>query len=121
MKKSGIIRLAIFIIAIVSLSACCGLKKLTKFQSDIKYTITPNPLEMHADSVDVAIKVDFPAKCFCKKAKVEATPVLRYEGGEKELKKETRQGEGVQENNKVIKYADGGSINYTDKFAFDEA
>ena len=40
---------------------------------------------MHGGEVDVTVDVNYPAKYFNKKAVVTLTPILRYEGGEKEL------------------------------------
>ncbi len=52
------------------LAASCDLVK------DITYTVNPNPLEMHGDSVKVSITVNVPEKGIQKKAKAEITPML---------------------------------------------
>ena len=52
------------------LVASCDLVK------DITYTVNPNPLEMHGDSVKVSITVNVPEKGIQKKAKAEITPML---------------------------------------------
>lgn len=85
-----------------------------------EYKVTPNPLEMHADSVEVTISGTFPEKGLHKKAVAEITPVIKYkDGGEKALKSITLQGEKVEANNNVIAVA-GGSFSYNDKVAFEE-
>ena len=45
---------------------------------DITYTVNPNPLEMHGDSVKVSITVNVPEKGIQKKAKAEITPKIGY-------------------------------------------
>ena len=81
----------------------------------VKYTVTPDPLEMHGGKVAVSVDVKYPEKYFHKKAIVTATPYLSYDGGETELKSETLQGEAVEDNYKVISFTSGGSMNYTDE------
>jgi len=60
MKNLRIQSLAIFTVA-GSLVASCSLIK------DINYTVTPSPLEMHADSVRVRVELTFPQKGLRKK------------------------------------------------------
>lgn len=52
------------------LVASCDLVK------DITYTVNPNPLEMHGDSVKVSITVNVPEKGIKKTAKAEITPKI---------------------------------------------
>ncbi len=112
MKKKNFVSLLSLIVAVVILSSCGGLKKMQKLANTVQYTVTPPILEMHADSVEVSISGKFPAKYFHKSAIIEATPVLKYEGGEKAYKVQKLQGEKVEENNPVISYVDGGSFSY---------
>lgn len=84
---------------------------------DIEYTVTPNPLEMHCDSVEVNITATIPEKGMHKKAVAEITPVF----GDQELKKVVYQGEKAAGNGKVIPYKAGGRISYTDKVAYKDA
>jgi hypothetical protein len=42
--------------ATVGLMACNPLNKIEKYQDSIDYSVTPDPIEMHGDSVDVAVK-----------------------------------------------------------------
>jgi hypothetical protein len=62
--------------------------------------------------------VKYPEKYFHKKAVVTATPFLKYEGGETELKSETLQGEAVEDNYTVISYSSGGSFKYADELDY---
>lgn len=73
---------SVFMAALV-IAACSPLNKMKKEAANIKYDVTPDVLEAHADMVDVKIVVNIPAKYFNKNVVVEATPVIKYEGGEK--------------------------------------
>jgi len=119
MKRSSIIYLASIVVVTFALSSCTGLKKMKKNQGVIKYTLSPNLLEMHADSVVVNVSGKFPEKYYQKKVTCEITPVLKSAGGtEIPLKMIKVQGEKVQDNNSVIKTLGGGSFSYTDKIAY---
>jgi Flp pilus assembly protein TadD len=76
---------------------------------NIKYTMTPSPLEVKGGKVDLSLTVNYPTKFFNKKATVEITPVMKYTGGETAFQSKTFQGESVTANNEVIKYNEGGS------------
>lgn len=112
MKKFKLNYLTFAIAAAVMFSSCAGLKKMRDKASDVSYQVKPNPLETHKGEVAVTIETKYPAKYFNKKAVVVATPVLKYEGGQKEFEPTTLQGESVKANNKVIPYT-GGSYTYT--------
>lgn len=103
MKKQSIKGLAFIAIA-GSLVTSCDLLK------DLDYKVTPNPLEMHGDSVRVKIDVTFPEKGIKKKASVELTPML----GNTALKTVTIQGEKATGNGSVIQYKSGGKVVYED-------
>jgi len=108
MKKNWISFFATLLAAIV-ISSCGGLNKMKDTAKTISYSTTPSPLEVKGGQVDLTVNVKYPAKFFNKKAVVEVTPVLKYEGGETPFKAKTFQGEGVQANNEVVKYNEGGS------------
>ena len=103
MKKQSIYGLAFFAIT-SSLVTSCDLLK------DLDYKVTPNPLEMHGDSVRVKIDVTFPEKGIKKKASAEITPMF----GSTALKTVTVQGEKAIGNGSVIQYKPGGKMVYTD-------
>ncbi|MEN8230397.1 MAG: tetratricopeptide repeat protein [Bacteroidota bacterium] len=111
---------AIFILAAAVLSSCGGLNKMVKEADQVSYKVTPEVLEMHGGEVDVAVDVNYPAKYFNKKAIVTLTPVLKYEGGEKELKSIVLQGQDVTENNKSISFDNGGKANFSDTFDYED-
>ncbi|MDA3781343.1 MAG: hypothetical protein PF487_14125 [Bacteroidales bacterium] len=112
--------LAFFLLAAVVLSSCGGLEKMKEEASDLTYSVTPKVLEMHGDVVKYSIKGDVPAEWFNKKAVVEFTPVLKYNGEETILDSKTFQGEKVEANNKVIAYETGGSIEFIGDIPYNE-
>jgi Flp pilus assembly protein TadD len=118
MKRFNFKPLASFALAALLLSGCAGLKKMKKNADQIDFKVTPEILETNAGKVDVAINGVFPAKYFNKRATIVATPVLKYEGGEKALSPVTLQGEKVDANNKVIAYLNGGNFSYKDNTPF---
>ncbi|WP_455584300.1 tetratricopeptide repeat protein [Bacteroides sp.] len=99
---------------VVALSSCS--KKMGELSSDY-FTTTPQVLEAVAGKVPVTINGKFPEKYFNKKAVVEVTPVLRWNGGEAKGQPAVFQGEKVEGNNQAISYKVGG--NYTMRTSFD--
>ncbi len=118
MKKLQLLSILFLGLFIVS---CGGLKKMKKEAQNVKYTVTPSPLELHADEVEVTVKGKIPPKYFNKKVIVEATPVLKWNGGEKAYGTKKLQGESVEDNNLVISNAEGGSFTYTAKVPYEES
>ena len=81
------------------------------------FTVTPQVLEAVGGKVPATINGRFPEKYFNKKAIVEVTPVLRWQGGEAKGQPATFQGEKVEANYQTIPYQMGG--NYTLRTSFD--
>ncbi|RHB35377.1 tetratricopeptide repeat protein [Bacteroides nordii] len=98
---------------IVAFSSC---SKMGELSSDY-FTTTPQVLEAVGGKVPVTINGKFPEKYFKKKAVVEVTPVLRWNGGEVKGQPAVFQGEKVEGNDQTISYKMGG--NYTMKTSFD--
>lgn len=119
MQTSTLKVLSLAVGATVVLAGCNGLGKMIKKQNTISYEVKPNPLEMHADSVGVSITGKYPAKLFAKKAIVTVTPVIKYNGGERQLKPVTLVGDKATGNGTKISYDKGGTFAYTDKTAYD--
>ena len=101
--------------ALVAALSSCN-KKMGELSSDY-FTTTPQVLEAVAGKVPVTINGKFPEKYFNKKAVVEVTPVLRWNGGEAKGQPAVFQGEKVEGNDQTISYKVGG--NYTMKTSFD--
>ena len=99
----------------------CGLGKMIKKYGEVKYTVDPPILEVHADKVPVKISATVPAKYFIKGASATFTPVLKWEGGEVSLKPITVLGETAQGDGQKIKNASGGSFSYTDTIPYKPA
>ncbi|MBU0487043.1 MAG: hypothetical protein KKA07_07740 [Bacteroidetes bacterium] len=96
----------------------CGLGKMIKKYPEVKYEVTPEILETHGGSISVVVKGTIPAKYFHKKATVDFTPVLKYNGGEYTLKSLSLQGEKAEGNGTVISYKGGGTISYVDSIPY---
>jgi tetratricopeptide (TPR) repeat protein len=109
--------LAVLVAALV-VSSCNPLNKMKKNAGNIKYEAVPQVLETNKGEVPVTINTTFPKEYFNKNVIFEATPVIKYEGGEVALKPVTVQGESVQDNNKVISYLSGGTAQYSDKVPY---
>ncbi len=99
---------------IVALSSCSS--KMGQLSSDY-FTVTPQVLEAVGGKVPATINGKFPEKYFNKKAVVEVTPVLKWNGGEAKGQPAVFQGEKVEGNNQAISYKMGG--NYTLRTSFD--
>jgi len=97
----------------------CGLGKMVKNYNLVKYEVEPQVLQAHGGQVEVKVQGQFPEKYFHKKATVELTPYIEYEGGSKELKKMVLQGEKATGNGTVINSKTGGSFSWNDVFAYD--
>lgn len=111
-------RLFVFVLAVTLFASCGKFGKMLKNADTITYKATPEVLEMHGGKVDFKLDITFPAKYFAPKATIEVVPVVKYEGGEKELKPLKLQGEKVQANDKVVAFETGGTISYNDQFDF---
>ena len=104
----------------VGMMACNPLSKMAKRAKEVNYTVSPNPLEMHADSVMIDIQGSIPAKFFNKKVSVEVTPVLEYAGKEKEFKAITLSGELSEEEGTKISYLNGGSFAHKAQIPYED-
>ena len=114
MLKSKIFLSLVGALMLAAFSACSS--KMGELSSDY-FTVTPQVLEAVNGQVPATINGKFPEKYFNKKAIVEVTPVLRWEGGEAKGQPSVFQGEKVQGNDQTISYKMGG--NYTMKTSFD--
>ena len=106
--------LPLLLACVVALTSCS--KKMGELSSDY-FTVTPQVLEAVNGVVPATINGKFPEKYFNKKAVVEVTPVLKWDGGEAKGQSATFQGEKVEGNDQTISYKMGGS--YTMKTSFD--
>jgi outer membrane protein OmpA-like peptidoglycan-associated protein len=89
--------------------ASCDLVK------DITYSVNPNPLEMHGDSVKVSITVNVPEKGIQKKAKAEITPKI----GSTTIGTWYVNGSKVTGNGTTIDFKTGGTATFEETLAYD--
>jgi len=113
MKRLNVQGIAILLLSVLIISGC-GLKKMVKKYDTVKYETAPNPLETHGGKIKVTIKGTIPEKYFHSKAKVEFTPVLKYDGGTVQLKSVTLQGEKATGDGIVISKKNRSSFSYED-------
>ncbi len=118
MRKLNLVTL---FFTILLLWSCAGLKKMEKESNKIKYQVHPNILVEYANMVEVKIQVTIPPKYFAKNVIVEATPVLKFKGGEQAFETKILQGETVQGNHTTIPYQTGKTINYIGKIPYENA
>lgn len=93
----------------------CGVK--TNMLNN-NYTVTPNPLELKGDSIDITISTNVPAKSINPKANVQFQPYLSTAKGEVALKTMTIGGEKATGTDVTINSKTGGKITYTEKIAY---
>lgn len=105
-------------IAALGFTACDGLGKMVKKANTVQYTVTPNPIEMHGDTVTVTVAGKFPPKYFGKKVALTVTPIIKYNDGEKELKPITIIGEKAEGSGTKVPYTAGGSFSYSDRTGY---
>lgn len=108
MKNQSLKGLAALALAGGLTTTSCDLLK------DVDYTVSPNPLEMHGDSVRVKVEGVLPEKGINRKASAEITPSV----GGVALKTITIQGEKAEGNGQTIQFKPGGKFTYTDVVAY---
>ncbi len=120
MKNNLTKGISIALAATVVLSSCNSLNKMASKYGTVSYSVTPNPLEMHGDSIKVAISGKFIPKYYWVKATVKVTPVIKTPSGEVELKSKTFVGPKVKNPAKDAQVIakEGGSFSYNDIIAY---
>ena len=93
--------LLIFGSLLISLNSCDLVK-------DFTYTVNPNPLEMHGDTLRFTVLVNIPEKGIQKKVRAELTPKI----GNTNLGTWIVQGEKVTGNGKTVYFKPGGTVNF---------
>lgn len=120
MKQHTIKSYALVAVAAATTVACNPLSNMTKRAEEVTYSVTPNPLEMHGDSIEVNISGAIPPKFFNKKVSVEITPTLNYEGGDVTFNKIILVGEDSEVEGQKIPYEKGGNFAYNDVIAYQD-
>jgi Flp pilus assembly protein TadD len=106
---------------IIMLPSCGGLGKMEKTLEDLNVKVSPDHLVLRGDQVEITITGTFPAKYFHKKAILEVTPVLVWEGGESAFRTQGFQGEDAAGNHDVVPFAVGKRFNYSASVDFQDA
>ena len=109
MKRNSLKLLSLAVLGLL-VAACANPKKMAKMASEVTTECNPQVLEAVAGKINATYTIKFPAKYFAKKAVLEVTPVLVYDGGELAGPVLTLQGEKVLENNQVVSYENGATI-----------
>lgn len=107
-------------IAAATTMACNPLNNMTKRAEEVTYSVVPNPLEMHADSIEISISGAIPPRFFNKKVSVEVTPVLNYQDQETSFDVITLVGEDSEVEGQKIPYEKGGNFSYSAKIPYQE-
>jgi len=97
--------------------SAANLDKMAREFSTIDFTVTPEVLELHGDSVRLTVVGRVPEKYFHRKAAILFQPVVKYSTGETALKAINLLGEDVPGDGITIS-RDGGTFTYTDVFAY---
>jgi len=120
MKNFNLKSLSIIIVVAI-IATGCGLGKMIKKYEEVKYTVTPDILEVHGGKVPVKISAKVPAKYFIKGASATFTPVIKWEDGELALSPITVLGETAEGQGQKIGYVSGGTFTYVDTIPYKKA
>lgn len=99
--------------------SCSSAKKMAEQAESVVVTCDPEVLEVVAGVINANVTVTFPEDYFHKKAILEVTPVLVYDGGEIAMEPYYFQGEKVKDNYEVVS-TDGGTITKPVSFKYVE-
>ncbi|MEZ4720636.1 MAG: hypothetical protein R2813_02025 [Flavobacteriales bacterium] len=111
-------------VALVVGTGCNPLKKMNKKHGLVKYTLTPDPLELHGDSVAINVSGRYPAKYFHKKAVANVKPVMKdVETGTivKEFETIKLVGEAATGEGTKIMKANGGTFNVSNVVPYESS
>jgi tetratricopeptide (TPR) repeat protein len=112
--------LAVLLITVVFFGSC-GLNKMIKGYGDgVTFTPANNPLENHGGTVAVNVSGRVSEKYFHSRAKVEITPVIVFEGGEKELNTVYLRGDKTTGEGTVINKGSATNFSIADQVAFED-
>ena len=105
---------------LLALPGCGGLGKMEKTLEELNFTMDPEPLIMRGGEVSLSLSGTFPEKYFAKKAIIEATPVLVWDGGEAAFKTQGFQGEDAAGNYTVVPFKSAKSFDYSATVAYQD-
>lgn len=108
-------------LSVMSIAACVNIKKAANnYEESAQYETSPKVLELHGDSVEYEVTVTVPAKKLNKKAEVKVEPVVKYGDEANSRPPFSVKGEkaGGKAKKGAVSYSEGGTVTYTDKFAY---
>jgi tetratricopeptide (TPR) repeat protein len=120
MKNQNVKLTALAVVTATAFIACNPLNKMVKRQGEVNYELTPNPVEMHGDSIAISLNGSFPEKYFNKKVSATVTPVIVYGENSESFDVLNLKGEDSEEEGTTINYEKGGSISHTAKIPYKE-
>lgn len=120
MKNQNVKLTALAVVTATAFIACNPLNKMVKRQGEVNYELTPNPVEMHGDSIAISLNGSFPEKYFNKKVSATVTPVIVYGENSESFDVLNLKGEDSEEEGSTINYEKGGSISHTAKIPYKE-
>ena len=115
MKK--ILTLTVVLAAALTLSSCDCFKKMAKNPDAIQVTCTPEVLVLNNGKIAADLSASIPADYFNKKAALQVTPVLFFEGGAVAGETILLQGEKIEANGLVV--SNGETMSLTRHIEFD--
>ena len=109
----------ILVAALCLTAASCSKSVLDQMAmaENVQIVCDPTILEAYGDDIPVTVSVTYPEGYFHRKATMEVTPVIVYDGGEQSGATYKYQGEAVKDNYKVIP-VDGGTVKESMNFKF---
>lgn len=123
MKKQNFRAYSFIALAISTAVACNPLSNMTKKAEQVTYSVNPDPLEMHGDSVEITISGTIPGKFFNPKVTVEIVPTMVGADGNEigTFKPLVLVGADSEVEGQKIAFEKGGSFSYMDKVAYADA
>ena len=119
MRKAVLNTLLVGLLVVVAAS-CGRIKTMQKNHNQVRYQVSPNPLEAHGDKVIVTINGNIPENYFQKNAVVYMQPILTWETGEVILSPMNLKGSKIEGNGKAIDKKTGGRFVYKDTVLYRE-
>jgi len=120
MKNINVKFLVVLLVSAAFFSSC-GLNKMIRDYSDnITYTSQVNPLENHGGEVAVNVNGRVSDRYFHRRAKLELTPVLKYEGGEKEMETFILRGDRTSGQGTLVNRGAATNFSTSGNVAFEE-
>ncbi len=105
---------------LLALPGCGGLGKMDKAIEELNLSMDPEPLILQGNEVALSLSGTFPEKYFAKKAIIEATPVLVWDGGEAAFETQGFQGEDAAGNYMVVPFKSAKSFDYSASVPYQE-